>query len=70
VGGRGRAVQEHAPRVRAPLDRQDREETQAVGPPRPVVAERGRWWARPDGRVTPADAYAERLAGELYATTR
>ena len=31
-----------------------------------VVAERGRWWVRPDGRVRPADDYAERLSRELF----
>jgi hypothetical protein len=31
-----------------------------------VVAERGRWWVRPDGGVRPADDYAERLGRELF----
>jgi hypothetical protein len=31
-----------------------------------VVAERGRWWVRPDGRVRPADEYAEGLGRELF----
>jgi hypothetical protein len=35
-----------------------------------VVAQHGRWWALPDGRVKPADEYAERLAEELFLPTR
>jgi hypothetical protein len=31
-----------------------------------VVAQRGRWWVRPDGSVRPADEYAERLSRELF----
>ena len=32
-----------------------------------VVAQRGRWWVGPDGRVRPADDYAEQLSRELFA---
>jgi hypothetical protein len=32
-----------------------------------VVAERARWWVRPDGLVRPADVCAERLSEELLS---
>lgn len=35
-----------------------------------VVAQRGRWWVLPGGRVRPADDYAERLSDELFARAR
>ena len=35
-----------------------------------VVAQRGRWWVLADGRVTPADEYAERLAADVFGPAR